>query len=102
MADSVDCEGCHDLTRPTTVEAIDATCMDCHEDEEERFDGMLASWKAEVVRLLTQAEEAVDEDSRWILDALREAGPLHNIEATRVIIGAFSSDSEPPDEPTSQ
>ncbi len=99
MADVVDCEGCHDLSEPTTVEAIDALCMECHEDEEDRFGGMLAAWKKETDRQLAEARTRVDDESRKLLDTLHDAGPLHNVEATRIIIGALIERSdrlEPP------
>ncbi len=86
MVEVVDCEGCHDLSVPTTIENIDAACLDCHEDEEKRFEGMLASWKKEADRLLSAAQQRANtEGEREILEALRRAGPLHNIEATRII-----------------
>ncbi|MGB2987687.1 MAG: cytochrome c3 family protein [Phycisphaerae bacterium] len=88
MADGVDCQDCHDLSQPTDVEAIDALCLDCHEDEEERFTGMLASWEREVKQLLSSAERTADAERKRVLRAVRRAGPLHNVEATRVIVGA--------------
>ena len=90
MAESLECADCHNLAEPTSFEAIDATCMDCHEDEEERFTGMLASWKAEADRLLDSAGAMADDEGLRILETLRRVGPLHNIEATRVITGALS------------
>ena len=104
MADVVDCEGCHDLSAPTSIDSIDAACMDCHEDEEERFEGMLTSWKEEVERLLAGAERRVTYDGdREILEALRRAGPLHNLNATRIIAGSLgkptvSASGELPDD----
>lgn len=91
MLDAVDCEGCHDLSEPVTLEAIDATCIDCHEDEEERFTGMLASWRREVDGLLTETEPSLDGAGRAVLAALRSAGPMHNIEATRAICRELSA-----------
>lgn len=85
MAEGVDCEGCHDLAEPTSVAAIDVMCLDCHEDQADRYDGMLRSWEAEVSRLLLQAGRRTDDEGRRLLDALRAAGPLHNIEATRMV-----------------
>jgi len=99
MADSVDCEGCHDLSVPTSVEAIDATCMDCHEDEQERFDGMLASWRQEIEQLLLDAGARTDEEGRRRLEALRSAGPLHNIEAARIVVRAIAPGSGEPQAP---
>ncbi len=89
MAETVDCEGCHDLTEPTSVESVDAMCMDCHDDEEERFEGMLATWKKEVDDLFGEAESRVGENGRLLLEKLRQAGPLHNVEATRTIVRAL-------------
>jgi hypothetical protein len=91
MATSIDCEACHDLSKPTNVETIDEACMDCHEDEEERFEGMLGSWKAEVETLLQQAQGSADASDRELLQALSKAGPLHNIEATRVIVRSLGA-----------
>lgn len=86
MADFVSCDGCHNLAQPMTIASIDALCMDCHEDEEEKYRGMLASWKSEVEELLRQAEPGLDLRGREVLKALREAGPLHNVEATKSIV----------------
>jgi len=88
MADGVDCQDCHDLSQPAEVETIGPLCLDCHEDEEERFRGMLASWEREVKQLLSSAERTADAERKRVLRALRQAGPLHNVEATRIIVGA--------------
>ncbi len=96
MAEAVDCEGCHDLSGPTNVEAIDALCLDCHDDEPERYEGMLASWKEEVALLLQGAAAMADEPTGQLIQALREAGPLHNIGATRKILGAPTPSAAPP------
>ena len=90
MADSVDCEECHDLDEPTTVEAIDVMCIGCH-DEEPPYVGMLAAWKKEAEGLLSEAEACADAHGREILKTLRAAGPLHNMDATRAITGAISA-----------
>jgi hypothetical protein len=89
MAESVECESCHDLSQVTSIEVIDAACMDCHDDEEERFEGMAAGWKSEFEELLRGAEGRSSERDREVLDTLRRAGPLHNPEATRMIIQAL-------------
>ena len=57
MADSVDCETCHDLSKPTNIESINAACIDCHDDDEERIGGLLASWSAEIDRLMDALTE---------------------------------------------
>ncbi len=95
MLETVGCDGCHDLSEPTDIETIDAACMDCHEDEEERFEGMLASWSREVGQLLLDAEARTDDRGRQLLQTLRTAGPLHNIEATRILVRSLTSESGP-------
>ena len=82
MAD-LDCTDCHDLSAPTNVETIAGTCAACHDEE---YEGMLLSWRQEVDRLLADAEAKADANGRRLLDMLRRAGPLHNVEATRTII----------------
>jgi hypothetical protein len=91
MAETVGCDGCHDLSEPTDIETIDGACMDCHEDEEERFEGMLEAWSREVDQLLGDAEVRDDDRVRRLLQTLRTAGPLHNIEATRIIVRSLTS-----------
>jgi hypothetical protein len=94
MAESVECKDCHDLAKPRTVEAINEKCMDCHSDEEDRFQGMLASWKTESEALLKTASEGVEPLHKATMDLLRKSRPLHNIEATRRIIGGITKPKE--------
>jgi len=93
MAASVDCEGCHDLSKPTTIEAIDERCMDCHSDDEDRYKGMLRSWKTEIDAMLMEVEFVRDAETVEALRMLRKAGPLHNVEAARTIARALSGGS---------
>ncbi len=89
----LDCEACHNLSEPTTIETIDAMCMDCHDDE--AFEGMLASWSKEAEQLLSQAQNKFGNDTEKfdVLQALRKSGPMHNIQATRAILqGLLSSE----------
>lgn len=95
MMGTVDCEGCHDLTEPTNIETIDALCRDCHEDDEARFVGMLASWKREADRLLADAEAKTDDEGRKILQAIKNAGPLHNMDATRSVVQSLIGKPQP-------
>ena len=75
------------------IEAIDAACMDCHDDEEERFEGMVASWKAEADALLNAADSSTGAEHQKLLELLRRAGPLHNLEVTRKIVASSSDRS---------
>lgn len=93
MVGYVDCDGCHDLTEPTDIETIDMMCMDCHDDEPERYEGMLARWDEEVRTLLEQAEAVAGEGDRKLLEVLLKAGPLHNMEATRTILERLTTTS---------
>ena len=83
MADDVSCEECHDLSQPATVQAINPRCLDCHDEE---YEGTLVSWKREIEGLLRDAEAQADAEGKDLLQALRQAGPLHNLHATRMIV----------------
>lgn len=96
MLEAVGCDGCHDLSEPTDIETIDAVCMECHEDEEERFEGMLESWSREVDQLLRDAEVRTDNRGRQLLQTLRAVGPMHNIEATRILVRSLTQESARP------
>lgn len=91
MVNSVECKDCHDLSKPRTVEVMNEKCMDCHSDAEERFQGMLASWKAEVDTLLQAASKSTDPSVQHLLGVLRQSGPLHHIEATRKMLGGVAT-----------
>jgi hypothetical protein len=91
MAETVDCKDCHDMREPMTLQSLDARCMDCHSDEEDRFGGMLAAWKSEGERLLGLIPEATSSDVR---SALGRVGVLHNLDAARKVIGASISRSD--------
>lgn len=99
----VDCEGCHDPSQPLSIQSIDATCIDCHEDEEEKYEGMLVSWMDGLAKARDIAAESIDAVARraeapspgvppedlqaWIhqsreaMESLAEAGPHHNPDA---------------------
>ncbi len=100
MSQSVDCQGCHDGSAPLNLESIDGHCLDCHEDDGDEYEGMLARWAADLAQGRAQAEQTVLELDHWIddhgeepwvpeannrLSALRQVlrrldqvGPLHN------------------------
>jgi len=94
MAASLECKDCHDLSKPRTVEAMNEKCMDCHSDEVDKYQGMLAGWKKETDALLKAASENADANIKGILEPLRKAGPMHNMEATRKILGAGAKPPE--------
>ena len=90
MADSLDCEDCHDLSKPLALATMAAGCVDCHDD---KYGPMLQAWADEAKPLLDEAEAAVgaDAERQAILEAVRRAGPLHNIEATRLVAGQLKA-----------
>lgn len=57
-------------------------CMDCHDDEEERFEGMPASWKKEMNETIATARQHVGDEGLVVLDKLRKPGVYHNFEAS--------------------
>ena len=111
MFDVVDCEGCHDLSQPLTIENMDATCMDCHDDDE-AYEGMLAGWLDKLAKARSDAEESLNkldqivtsegrpEESdesrnllthgRTVLRLLEKAGPHHNPDAALKIYHTIS------------
>ncbi len=105
MNGTVDCLGCHDLSQPRSMQAIDVTCRDCHDDEPEKYDGLLARWSEVVTGKRNQAREqtrrlqdelagrppddkvaaearTVLQHSEQVLELLDDANPLHNFEAS--------------------
>ena len=91
MADAVDCESCHDGAPRVELATMNDTCLDCHDDEEERFDGMVTTWHSEIEAAIANVEPKLGESDRPVLDALRRAGPAHNMEATRKILKALGT-----------
>lgn len=62
--------------------------MECHQDEEERFEGMPASWKKEMDETIATARQHVDDEELAVLVKLRKSGVCRNIEASRAILRA--------------
>jgi nitrate/TMAO reductase-like tetraheme cytochrome c subunit len=92
MYDSVTCEDCHDLSQPTSLEAINEMCLACHDEED--YKDTLASWQQEIEPLMRQAEKKSESDGRQLLEALKAAGPLHNVEASKMILTQLTAEQE--------
>ena len=60
--------------------------MECHQDEEERYEGLPASWKKEMDETIATPRQHVDDEGLAVLDKLRKSGVYHNIEASRAIL----------------
>jgi len=91
MAESVECESCHEGAPRVELAAMNDTCLGCHDDDEERFDGMVTKWRSEIEAAIANVEPKLGESGRSVLEALRKAGPAHNMEATRKILKALET-----------
>lgn len=79
----VECADCHDLTRP--LAAVQEACLACHEVEEYGEDPV-DQWNAEIAKGFAAVDAVAGDEERKVLDTLKAAGPLHNMEATRAIL----------------
>lgn len=122
MAD-LDCDSCHNLDAPRSLETIYESCTECHDPEDdEQFDGILARWDQSMRSALEAASATVTQAgasspggdqaarnrhaewlgrSREALEFLHRAGPLHNYEAAikvceEIAAGPNGPKSEPP------
>jgi nitrate/TMAO reductase-like tetraheme cytochrome c subunit len=86
-----ECTECHDLSQRMSSKALNTACLDCHEGEDYAAPGTIAAQRREVTALFA-AVTASNPESRRLLARLREAGPLHNLEATRKILRALSQE----------
>jgi hypothetical protein len=98
MNDLLGCPQCHDLSKPLDAAAMESTCLGCHDAA--AMGGRLASWKATAEKHLSAASATATPDQRRIIERLRRAGPLHNIEATVKALSRFgAAPASPPDTP---
>jgi len=110
MAEAEACDGCHDpsAAAPAAHEALVAACAACHDAE---YGAGLAGWRARLDSACGRAEGVVArvrqkgvtaaEPAAWLrhsdaaLRFLREAGPLHNPEATLAVCEQIARGVEP-------
>ncbi|MFQ5429627.1 MAG: NapC/NirT family cytochrome c, partial [Phycisphaerae bacterium] len=59
MYGTVECEGCHDLSEPLTVEHVRTQCLDCHDDDEKDYGETLVTWLADLGAARGRAEAAI-------------------------------------------
>jgi len=84
-----DCTDCHDLDKPTTLATVTEACLTCH-DAADGFDATLADWQVELDRLFAAAEANKTPEAEATIQALRAAGPMHNMEASRTILKSLA------------
>lgn len=103
MFDDLSCQDCHDLSKPLDPGIMNATCLTCHDDDPQTFDGLVTRWREEMQRLHQQTAQAVaavrmkpgsakdTANAAWLdeaegtLAALERAVPQHNMEGARII-----------------
>ena len=94
-ADAMDglaeCEECHDLSGHMTSKTLNAACIACHEGEDYAAPGTISRQRKEIDDLF-EAVDARDPETRRLVARLRNAGPLHNLEASRKILEALPQD----------
>ncbi len=116
MFDSVDCESCHDWANPLSAKAVGAMCLDCHDDEPEKYEGLLDTWLANLAMARDAAEVALTDldrvlleqgeatllqgdipawldQARGILGVLRRAGPQHNQAAAMKVYATIAREA---------
>ncbi|RJP73671.1 MAG: hypothetical protein C4524_14235 [Candidatus Zixiibacteriota bacterium] len=113
-AAEVTCDGCHDHTKPLTLEGVGDRCADCHSRD---YAAMLTQWSQELTqlqeRLAVKLEsvratlESAQQNGRKTVDQakaldeierrakiLKEAGPLHNYDAATEIYSTLQKKLE--------
>jgi hypothetical protein len=84
----VGCEDCHDLSQPTDAETLNKACLECHDED---LKGIVKKWQDESSKLFQQAAAQVRSSDKVLLQDLRAAGPLHNMDATRKVLTALGA-----------
>ncbi|MCO6435939.1 MAG: NapC/NirT family cytochrome c [Phycisphaerae bacterium] len=112
MFDDLGCEDCHDVSKPLNLAAMNDVCLSCHDDEKEKFDGLVNNWREEVHSLRKDTAEALmavqsalksrpdSATEEWLdksfktFNALNAAIPEHNMDASRKIYEALRTEAE--------
>jgi hypothetical protein len=87
-----DCEDCHDLDKPTNLPTITKACLVCH-DASDGYDTILAQWKSELDKLFAAAARNKTAAAQQTIQALRQAGPMHNMGGSRIILEALAAEA---------
>jgi len=87
----LDCETCHPDAERVDPASMNDTCLDCH--DEEPYEGMVARWRSEMETKIGDLAPRLSGSQREVLEALRRAGPSHNIKAARKILAALRTEA---------
>jgi len=67
----VTCAGCHDITKPHSMEIMKGKCIECHSKE---YGKMLDEWKAKLNMMFGEIRSLIDKDDLALIFAQREMG----------------------------
>ncbi len=111
MHGTVDCDGCHNLSTPLSLETMNSACLDCHDED---HDGLLKEWADTVTGQMAGARSAMAgleesvvgktskeagaarkwlAENRPVLTAIEKANPLHNPEAAGTILETLTDEA---------
>ena len=113
MFGSVECQECHDLSQPLSIEAVGALCVDCHDDEE--YEQTLTGWVKSLAVARKAAESALanlDEvlsgqttdqartarawldENRVVVRTIVESAPLHNPDGATLVFKTIAHEAQ--------
>jgi hypothetical protein len=87
MNELVGCQDCHDVSERVKLDTVNAACLNCHEADQ--YGGILQRWKGEIDKKASAVRD--DPQTHDVLDRLRRAGALHNVDAARKILDALAA-----------
>jgi hypothetical protein len=96
MVGIVDCAGCHDLSRPQTIETIGESCLMCHEPS---YAEMPSRWRSELGGRIEELRGEAGEEASRVLRALERVGPQHNPAAARTLLDRLETRDRPSAKP---
>jgi len=115
MAEFVTCDACHDLSEPLSRARINEHCIECHDDDAEKYGAMVTQWaqslstaharaEAAVAKLAATVESRDDSAARearqWlaensaVLYLMKKANGAHNPAAAGTVLDAIAGEAE--------
>ncbi len=84
MLDIVECRECHTLDAPSMADELIQSCADCHGDE--FYGEMVTEWRSDLAARIAALEGRLSPEHATLLEALRQAGPAHNPDASATLL----------------
>lgn len=115
MSGTVECAECHDLSAPVTLERVNTLCLECHDDEADKYGGMLERWHVSLEAARQKAEQSLAqltaaigdqpatsgsgvnawlEETRTLLNLLDRANMQHNPDAALKILETIAREAD--------